>query len=479
MMHGSLMSGAFLLGEKSMPKPAPRFDRTTFTTPRTLEYFNEGELRQQLGVGPEKWPLSLTKELIDNALDACEADESRSPSITVTLDGPTITVEDNGPGLPEQTMRKSAEYETRTSDKAHYISPTRGQLGNALKCLWAAPFVYHRMCRREAASVEITTPEYAYDIAVTVDQIRQVPRVNIIEQERPKVKIGTIIKTEWPNVASFNPPESDDFYFEDQANAPANRLSEAPIRTTILNLLKDYATFNPHAAFCFRHEEETIEFPTIVDPDWEKWKTDYATSPHWYKTEDLRNLIAAFIANENESMTVRDFIKMFRGLTGSAKPRQVAENANLSDKGKCLGDMIRDGNIDLEMVESLRQAMCAGSQPVKGSKLGVIGEEALRMRLIEIDGAVPDGINYTHQISNDHLQPTVVEVAFGPREDDEQPTQTRYGLNFSPALNIPFRDMPRWLQADRLIEGHDAMCLIIHATRPRFEFESRAKAMLI
>jgi DNA topoisomerase VI subunit B len=113
-----------------MPKPAPRFDRTAFTTPRTLEYFNEGELRQQLGVGPEKWPLSLTKELIDNALDACEADESRSPSITVTLDGPTINVEDNGPGLPEQTMRKSAEYETRTSDKAHYISPTRGQLGN-------------------------------------------------------------------------------------------------------------------------------------------------------------------------------------------------------------------------------------------------------------------------------------------------------------------------------------------------------------
>jgi hypothetical protein len=278
---------------------------------------------------------------------------------------------------------------------------------------------------------------------------------------------------------SFNLPESDDFYLEDEEDDDDEQLSQVPVRATILNLLQDYATFNPHAAFCFHHNEQTVEFPAIVSPDWEKWKTDYATSPHWYKTEDLRNLIAAFIANGNESMTVRDFVMIFRGLKGTAKQKQVAEIANLPDKGTCLGEMIRDGNIDLEMVEQLRQAMCAASRPVKPTRLGLIGEEALTKRLIEIHGAAPDGVRYNRRLSSDDIEPTVVEAAFGPSENANSQTRISFGLNFSPALNIPFQDLPKWLQFDRSLEGHDAMCLVVHATRPRFEFTSRAKAMLI
>jgi DNA topoisomerase VI subunit B len=187
-----------------MAKPAPKLERSIFTINRTLEYFTERELEMQIGVGAAKWPLALTKELIDNALDACESGESGiPPAVTVTLAGTSITVEDNGPGLPEDTLRRSLDYTTRTSDKAHYVSPTRGQLGNALKCLWAGPFVYRGICGNErAANIEITTPRYAYDIAVTIDQIRQSPVLDMLRREdRPNVKIGTIIKTEWPNTA--------------------------------------------------------------------------------------------------------------------------------------------------------------------------------------------------------------------------------------------------------------------------------------
>jgi DNA topoisomerase VI subunit B len=158
---------------------------------RTLEYFTERELTQQMETPVNKWPLALTKELIDNALDASESDESgRSPAITVTLDGASVAVEDNGPGLPEDTLRKSLDYTTRTSDKAHFVSPTRGQLGNALKCLWAGPFVYSGICGNErAANIEITTARYAYDIAVTVDQIRQMPSLDVIDRkDRPNTK---------------------------------------------------------------------------------------------------------------------------------------------------------------------------------------------------------------------------------------------------------------------------------------------------
>jgi hypothetical protein len=249
-----------------------------------------------------------------------------------------------------------------------------------------------------------------------------------------------------------------------------------PIAAAILDLLWDYATFNPHATFCFRHNGRTVELPAIVGADWSKWKTDYPTSCHWYSTDDLRTLIAGYIANGHESMTVRDLIKSFRGLSGTAKQKRVAADANLTSK--CLSDMIRDENIDLEMVERLRQAMCAASQPVRAIKLGLIGEEALTKRLIEVDDVIPATVTYVKQLSNDDALPTVVEVAFGLSENAERQTHIRFGLNFAPALNIPMRSLPSWLQYSRMIEGNDAACLIVHATRPRFEFTSRAKAML-
>ncbi len=85
-------------------------------------------------------PVSVVRELVDNALDACET-AGIAPEIVVTVEQDAVSVRDNGPGLPERTLARSLDYLVRVSDKAHYVSPTRGQLGNALKCLWAAPYV--------------------------------------------------------------------------------------------------------------------------------------------------------------------------------------------------------------------------------------------------------------------------------------------------------------------------------------------------
>jgi DNA topoisomerase VI subunit B len=119
---------------------AEQLNRIAFTTDRTLEFFTESELRTQLGYGRELWPVVLVKELIDNGLDAGEA-TAVAPVITVTLEADAITVADNGPGISANIIEKSLDYYVRISDKKGYISPTRGQLGNALKCVWAAPFV--------------------------------------------------------------------------------------------------------------------------------------------------------------------------------------------------------------------------------------------------------------------------------------------------------------------------------------------------
>lgn len=46
--------------------------RATFTTNRIMEFFSEKELQMQIGYARDAWPVALVKELIDNALDACE-----------------------------------------------------------------------------------------------------------------------------------------------------------------------------------------------------------------------------------------------------------------------------------------------------------------------------------------------------------------------------------------------------------------------
>src|SRR5215216_5491370 len=121
-----------------------RLERTTFETPRASEYFTADELRKQTTQPPEKFGSVVIKELIDNALDACEG-AGVVPEVTIrTVEGAVkghvrITVSDNGPGIPPEVVGKMLNFETRTSDKAAYRSPTRGAQGNALKTVVGIP----------------------------------------------------------------------------------------------------------------------------------------------------------------------------------------------------------------------------------------------------------------------------------------------------------------------------------------------------
>jgi len=171
--------------------------RTAFTTDRALEFFTEAELTTQIGYGRELWPLVLAKELIDNALDACES-RGAQPCITITLKPNTLTFTDNGPGIPENVIRKSLDYLIRISDKKGYVSPTRGQLGNALKAVWAAPFVVNGA----GLVAEVTACGQRHRITVGLDRIAQKP---IIEHSiKPStVQYGTSITVHWSGIASI------------------------------------------------------------------------------------------------------------------------------------------------------------------------------------------------------------------------------------------------------------------------------------
>jgi DNA topoisomerase VI subunit B len=113
----------------------PTLTRTVFQTSRVLEFFTDKELTMQIGFPRHQWPLALVKELVDNALDACET-AGICPDIAVMLTKDTVRVQDNGPGLPPSTLEHSLDYLVRVSDKAH---DTVGQPPGAEICVSNMP----------------------------------------------------------------------------------------------------------------------------------------------------------------------------------------------------------------------------------------------------------------------------------------------------------------------------------------------------
>jgi hypothetical protein len=151
----------------------PQFSRTTFRTSREMDFFTERELVTQTGHGREEWPLVIVKELIDNALDACE-ETGVAPVIGVIADPCGITVSDNGPGLPEATLCGALDFTVRVSNREAYVSPCRGAQGNALKTLLPMPHILDP----EQGKFILTAQGTRHEITCGIDPISQRPVIN-------------------------------------------------------------------------------------------------------------------------------------------------------------------------------------------------------------------------------------------------------------------------------------------------------------
>ncbi len=163
--------------------------RTTFETSRLLDFFSEKELVAQTGHQATEWPLVIVKELIDNALDACE-EAGIPPEIIVVADEVGIEVRDNGPGMPPETIKSVLDYAVRVSSREAYVSPTRGAQGNALKTIIGIPFTLDPEIGRV---VSITAKGALHFIDCSVDRIRQEP-VLAHEIEAAEEENGTIVQ---------------------------------------------------------------------------------------------------------------------------------------------------------------------------------------------------------------------------------------------------------------------------------------------
>src|SRR6202035_5605204 len=92
------------------------------------------------------WLSVIIKELVDNAIDACE-EAGTAPVVKVAITTGSkrkparIVIEDNGPGIPGPTIAGIIDYNVRVSSREAYISPTRGRQGNALKTILPMAYV--------------------------------------------------------------------------------------------------------------------------------------------------------------------------------------------------------------------------------------------------------------------------------------------------------------------------------------------------
>jgi len=438
--------------------------RETFTTSRLLDFFSEDELAKQTGHQPDDWPLVAVKELIDNALDACE-EAGIPPSITATLGEDHITVADNGPGIPPEVVAGILDYSVRVSSREAYVEPTRGAQGNALKTLLAMPFVLDG----EHGRVVVEAQGIRHEITIRVDRIRQEP---VIDHDTADANgaDGTSITIEWPDKARFI-----------AENATARFLQTA----------EDYAWLNPHMALTAAIPGDQRAYKPTA-PGWTKWTPSQATPACWYTAEDMARLIAACIAKDQEAgedRTVRAFVSGFKGLSSTQKQKRVTEAAGLS-RSK-LSELASGGELDDQRIRAIVEAMHAESKVIKPKALGVIGKEHFRKRC-EAAGCEPESFNYRKIENADHV-PSVVEVAFANHKGALDPNADSIaakrrlitGVNWSPGLVNPFRELGELGESlDSLLSGQYAskrepVLLVVHAACPRVQYADRGKSSVL
>jgi hypothetical protein len=378
---------------KAKAKPEPKLTRVAFTVSRLTEFCSEKELTAQVGHSVWDWLRVVAKELVDNALDACEEAEI-APTIAVTVEPDTIIVEDNAGGIDADTITSVLDYTVRVSSREAYVSPTRGAQGNALKTILAMGYALSKYADGVATAgvTVIESRSVRHRIEFKVDHINNQPKV-VRRTSASPVTVGTKITVKWPHTR-------------------AALFSYAA--TQFKELVAAYAWLNPHLTL--RGTWLAQEFVNVraTNPQWEKWRPNNPTSPHWYDPPRLQRYLAAHVARDRDlgqRRAVRDFIAEFRGLSGTAVRRKVLAEVGCSHQS--LASFFGVERVNSVGVTKLLAAMQKHSKPVKPQLLGIIGEEHLKARFLEAGGNADTFRYHCRMGTNNDGIPYVWEGAFG------------------------------------------------------------------
>ncbi len=403
----------------------PKLTRVAFRVSRLMEFCTRRELQNQTGHSADDWPLVVLKELMDNALDACEEVEV-APVIEITVEPErgTITIQDNGGGMKTSTVKSILDYTIRVSSREAYVSPTRGAQGNALKTILAMGYVLDREredgTNAEAAGVTIIeTRGVRHRIEFRVDHINNEPKIT--HTTTPSlIGVGTKVTIKWPATLKW-------------------------IGGRFRQLAENYVWFNPHLTLRGAWGGEEFVNVTATDPAWKKWGPRNPTSAHWYDETRLQRYLAAHVARDRDLeryRTVREFISEFRGLSGTAVQRKVLEEVGCSHRS--LAQFFGAAQVNRDGIAKLLAAMRRHTKPVAAKHLGVIGAEHLK-RLFLASGGNAETFKYQQRkgMTAEGI-PYLIEFAFGLHQaglTQGAGISRKFitGANWSVGISNPFR----------------------------------------
>ena len=402
-----------------------RLERTTFETSRDSEYFTAEGLTKLTEQNAKNFGNVLTKELGDNALDAAETAKV-VPELLISCewrrDLTKVSISDNGAGIPPKTVESMQNFSTRTSDKAHYRTPTRGAQGNALKTIIGIPHALG--IGNEPVIIEGQGMRHTIKPVIDAAGVPRLPRkVETIERAR-----GTKVTVPLPAL-----PERidlDPFYWG-----------------------RAFSLFNPHAFIKIEQFGDDIEHgergpeaveiykPTTPEPaSFSKYLPNDWGSPHWYDELALGTLIGAHVARVLEGdrdMPLGEFIQGFTGLSSPTKARRIRKHLKTI---KHLSDFGRDDHqIDRFRVRLLLKAMQAESKPPTQKTLGRLGADHFETRFTQMYGdLLRFGYKHVESYWPKSGLPYIFEFAVAETEDLHTDALF-YGVNHSPTFSDPLR----------------------------------------
>ena len=404
--------------------------------------------------------------MADNALDAAEEAEI-APVISIAVKGGSIIVRDNGPGIPADTIKGILDYAIRVSSREAYVSPTRGAQGNALKTILPMAYVLNESLGEDACGETIIEAHgTAHHIRFSVDHIKQEPKIQHTTKPS-RVVNGTRIKVQLPN------------YGEDRSS----RICQG----RFLKLAESYAWLNPHLTLRLSWNGEQVINIKASNPGWRKWLPTWPTSAHWYDKSRFRRYMAAHIANRG-SITVREFISEFRGMTATAKQKLVLAETGASHVS--LHNYFGLHKANTANIAKLLASIQKHTKPVKAAELGIIGKEHL-YRMMEIAGGDPKTFTYNRTFGETNGIPRVIEFAFGIHRDGlaaggRAPSRKIItGVNWSPGINNPFRQLGHGgVGLDAILSEVRAntsqpVIAVLHLACPRVAYTDRGKSAIV
>ena len=254
-------------------------------------------------------------------------------------------------------------------------------------------------------------------------------------------------------------------------------------------LIRAYVWFNPHLTV--RGTWFGREFINVAatNPHWEKWRPRDPTSPHWYDQQRLQRYLAAHVARDRDrgqGRTVREFIAEFRGLSGTARQRQILNEVGCSHQS--LTNFFGVDQVNRTGIAKLLEAMQRHSKPVAPKHLGVIGAEHFKERFVTAGGAI-DTFKYQCRKGIADGIPYVIEFCFGLHAAGLQGGGMRRdfvtGANWSAAITNPFRrfgntgeGLESTLAKVRASASQPVICAL-HLASARIQFADRGKSSII